>query len=917
MRIQDELRTLYPSQGWQNQKFIISELEQLALSFDSEELLGFLEGQLTHRVPYVRDQALFGMTLFFPPYYRRLFGIQDAEGGVWTDYAFKQVGYADVKRQQEERQAASEGIRRQAMAFLEPVVKALIAGVEQSPPAERLAPALALSQFRSRLAQKALVSQVERAPLDFGLLLATARSGAFRESEATFIKGCFKVAAKHPDPLLVLASLEGSSLEALLIEHGKRFKSLTLWNLAVALGHAGPTGDMDALMPFLSDADPWTRVYGMRLLEGSEDPRAVEVLESTLEEDASPFVRTRALRAAGSFRSRKASDLCLRGVRDDSPNVQAQALESLVRQHTRREDLVKIAQELRKSPHLRVQVNALLALADPSATTLPDELRALLGRSSALHRLEGTYALGFYRQRLSRDLLAFLALRDPVPAVRSQAVKSLSRFAAKDAGSQLLDLVLKGPGDTARVTAGALTRYSGDEAATLARTLGERLREAVSPACRAAALTAIGSLASRAGSTVVGLDTFLEALEDREATVRAGAIKGLRNQIHLVDRKVAPDLRRVAQTEDPGPAARLLSLASMLGDAKAVEDLAGRVASSNREIRGRAAEATLELGLVASEILPFAGFELWRRTLDAGAPGEKKDGEDRITQGWRLADPADVKRAEWQASKALDIYARSGDDLPAPLPEPTPAGPKSEAEMAELSRKIENAWKKPPSARGLGDRLQQNTYLVDADAQTKVGRLVEWLQFHPAVTSGKALLAVPVLALMAIGAVFAIGLPDPAPRELPPSVPSVLTVAGTEGKVTLGTSTDPASISAPLRKDESLSTDAGARALLLSGRGGRVELKESTRFTARDVSADGRDVTGTLETGLVEIDFRQGSRLILQQGSASILVENAAARCEIKDGGVEVTPKGPGASWTKAGETKAIEPGKTSFLEVH
>jgi hypothetical protein len=327
MRKQDELLVLYPHQDRFNKKYILTEIDGLSRTFDSDELLELLRREVGSNDPILAHQAFFGLTLFLPGFIARRFGVGPTEQGLWSRYeagtsaSAKSVIAASLER---------DRTRTFIYGKLEPVAQALFRSMDHGAPALRKLGRLALAQYPYRSLQEAILQASVRQP-DFELTMALARMGSGAEDPLALGTKVSVEAAQQASAHLALVALPPAELAREVAALAPRVGRLGRANLAIAISKHRDPAVLEGVEALTRFRESWVDVYAMRALQGVGAPDAMDGIVALYERHDNSFVRCQAIRALGGLGGRGSFDFLMARTRDADPAIQAQALESLIR----------------------------------------------------------------------------------------------------------------------------------------------------------------------------------------------------------------------------------------------------------------------------------------------------------------------------------------------------------------------------------------------------------------------------------------------------------------------------------------------------------------------------------------------------------------------------------------------------------
>ncbi|MBI4864769.1 MAG: HEAT repeat domain-containing protein [Candidatus Riflebacteria bacterium] len=915
MRRQDELLALYPGQDRLNRKFILSEVDRLSLAFDSEELLDFLQQEISEEDLLIRHQALFSLALFLPGYLRRKFSVSEAVGGVWSSYVARaKEAQRKAHEQAEERSRLRDLRRNQVFLRLSPVAQGLLSLLGRSTGRVHGLTRLVCAHYPLRRINQKLLELFRSSVAEFDLLLAFARSGG-AQADGELPALLTHHAAAQTDHLLLVSSIGPALVSRTILDLARATNTLGRMNLAQALAKANVADPVEVVRHLVGFGEGWVDVYCLAALAATGQAGFIDEVVAIHRATTHPFVKSQALRAAGSLGGPRAQQLCLESLGDRIEPIKAQALESLVRMRCPRETLREAAAPLLKSPFLRARVNALLATVDPRTGTFPSQLKELLLSNDPLHRLEAAYCFGYWQSPKSLNLLKTVATADPNPQVAAQAVKAISKFPAEMALGPLLAILKERSDQVALAVSRVMTRYEGAEARHVLQVLLSALGQASNDPHRALVYRAIGTLAGKV--EVRGdLAPLVRGLAETEPGPLLGALDGVKYQ----GRDPGPEGRRAlaAATFSPDPriACRALLDSVLLGDQDAIEKLAAKLSSPDDLTALRALEVCLELGVLASEVICEGRFPGWIFESESppreAAPSPPPEATDQVIPCFAVVPSASIKTAQDGLDPDFDVHrvAASGSDV------------------AQLARHLSSQQANKGSGRHLRRALTGNTYLVgngftdDAMGAGPLERLASRAgEVLEAIQERKLLLLVMALAVAAaVVAAFAFRagrFPRPPTRQSPvaDSSPS-LKVESLEGQVMVRPPGVPLRAGDRLKIGQTVAVvDAGRLSVVVQPAGGRMELGASTEVTIDAMSGDRGRLDLTLVPGDYRFDFSSGGSFQLRLPPYTLAGSRARLSLFKGTAGLSALPQGGTVTLCRDdGTTIPLELGKDVAL---
>lgn len=610
MRFQDELMMLFAGQGWQNQKFLLWQLEEFGHAFDAIEVLSFVREATAHPHVSVRRQAGWSLQLLAPTVYHRRFALRQFQGSIWTNLAVARKSTATLKRPAPEEPEFDQAAYDAALEWMRPLG---VAVVERIGRADGAVSELALSVAAGLPTSEVggfVAAHAAAHPGSFTSQLAemrvAARSGTFGTT--------FGAPAPDADPdlFMIAGCLPDDTLAECWRSAGFRWPRMARIALASSLGsRSTPTG-CPVVTGLLADHDPTVDAYLLRTVSRWPAAEALPVITGIARQTRSSFVRSQVLRAVAATGSPEAAAFIAQMIEGAEPTVQAQGLESLVTVGVGGSTLVKAAQSRLKHPDLRVRVNALLALATESGAIPVAPLFALVVDPSALHRLEAAYCLGFQCDERSRRLLEVFALQEPIGAVAIQAVKSLAKHPAVHSVEPLLDVIDRREDGVDVSAVRALGRFGASRSGDLESRLVSRLSRPSTVRQESRFVRALGELTARASTERV-TEALSQRLESPHFEVQRAALRAWITRIGLGTAGDTPQLSTLAQSADSRISTQAALALALVGRSEGLATLSRQVASSRATEAALALEAVQELGLLVGQVLPHGGlFHLGR-----------------------------------------------------------------------------------------------------------------------------------------------------------------------------------------------------------------------------------------------------------------------------------------------------------------
>jgi hypothetical protein len=895
MRRQDEIRLLFPNQVPANQKFLLSELDGFARAFDADEILDLLRSTMSGGATTLARQALATATSFLPPYVERCHGISGEQAGVWSQYMAEPVAMATAA---DERAKAEElhALRARAIARLMPLFNAFSGRLEDLPESVKPTAWLMLALLpEGHVHAKAFL---EKKPVPFNAVWAWAAGGGGASDPQRLTALLDRLGPGEPDVLLAALALPAEPLAALAARLAGRVDWKGAAHLAMALGRVGGPDALTRLEELSLHPTGWGDVYVLRAVEALGQQAGLKLVRHLHARAVHEFVRRQALRAAGGFVSEDAVSFCLSSLSGSEGSVTAQALESLVRLRCPRDDLLDAAKTLVSSGDLRVRVNALLATVDPDLGKLPKEFVELLRSDDPLARVEAAFCLGYWPSKGARDALAHFAAHDREPAVRVQAIKSLSKYGALRALPVLTQLVESAPPAEAALAARLVERLAPERMDGIAEFFTKELAKHEQPERRALLLTALAGISVRSPSPGVE-DILARALDSDSPVILMAALDAWKRLAARSSADLDTRLSRAMAHEDPRISASAAVVAVLRGNLKAIDELAAGVRAGAPEAKIAAhAHAALELALIATSVLAPAHAALARALeQDAARPAP--------SIGWmppksRVAAPAPAPDAE-------EAVADGAATL-------------REGELKDLLAELRAKESAPPKSMRIGDfgrRLEAQNYLVvpktaavALEAESRRARAARGFRQAAALARQHPVLLVPVASLAVI-----LGVVLFAPGEAPvrfevPAAPALTSVI-TTGKATVtGT---PLAASDVVRVGQEVKL-AGAEARFQTDAGDDVKLLADGAMTV--VEAGGADgLVLAPRAGTLEVAFGPGQRFLIKSDKRRVQGISAKLRCEVREDSWIVEVKFGDVMGTDAGGSRTLAVGSAHTLK--
>lgn len=594
MKRTDELLLVYPGQSRSVRKWILSQLDTLGGAFDAPELFAFLLSQTQDDESVVRNQALFSLQMFLPPFVRA-----------------RQASPSLVPP------ANPDGLRRAALDAAKPLVRALSGVAGRGVRAVRTLARLTLGQFPLPEVQQQFLAEYARTPGEFELLLGYARATAAGEMERPLVEIMKQYHREEPDLLLLVAGAAGDAATAAATALAGATNSLGRMNLAIALSKVQGGDRRSAAQALLALGEGWVAVHVLAALEVARDRAAVPFAANLLRHPTE-LVRLEAIRVAGALGGPDAVAVCLEAAKGGSPRQMAQALDSLVQLGAEPQVAEELAGRLLESPSPTARLSAVLAIADPADPRVARVMTQMVLSPEPHERLLAAFALGYRQGPGFLQYLSALATRDPCVPVRGQATKSLAKYPVAMALQPLLGL-LGDPDPRIASAAGlALTRYTGAEAQELGTGALAALTGTKPPGVRARLYRLQGHLAAKQNDADAEA-CLIAGLSEPEPEVVCGALDGIKQLGRARDVDGLQDkLRALIVHENPAIAARAATASVLLGHVEAISTLASGLSQAEPIAHATWLQQALDLGLSMTEALPAGSYPELAKELGPG-----------------------------------------------------------------------------------------------------------------------------------------------------------------------------------------------------------------------------------------------------------------------------------------------------------
>lgn len=599
MRRQDELISIYGGQSALGRKFLISQMEGLSRAFDSEELLDFLQGQLADTDATVRSQTLYTVAQFLPGFVQRRYAVSTQTMGTWSTYGAAVGGQPTPSRHDIRKRVKAPKVHQAALLAVRPVIDAIIARLGDLDGWNRTRALLALGHFGLRSSQSWLIDRLRSTRPELAVGLALAEIGS-EEASAALLSALKQYGSLVPDLYFLLSPAQGPASASMLLSAIPRTDTIGRMNLARALAGFSVTDIQAAFARLREHKEGWVECFALSSIEAAASPALLPTVIEAHRGARHWFIALAALKAAGGIRSEESIAFCIDALKDPSQRVAAVALESLVRLRTPPEQLRAAALPFLSSPDMKARVNAILAAVDSEDAPEAKPLLEMLVSTEPLSRLEAAYCLGYLQSTRALDLVGMLATMDPSYVVRHQAVKSLSKYPARDALKHLMPIILGEDARLALTAARVVARYEDDDARLVGQTLAEALKSARTNFTRTVLYRSLGQVTSRADFPE-GRAALTGGLAEPEPKVLSGVLSGWvlagpGGADFAANLLADPSLEKT-----PRLRARLLLARWNCGDLDAPARLAEMLRGGEPEALGPALDAVMEISLMLGE----------------------------------------------------------------------------------------------------------------------------------------------------------------------------------------------------------------------------------------------------------------------------------------------------------------------------
>lgn len=914
MRRQDEIRLHFPGEDARSQKLLLCELDGYAQAFDAEETYEFLLSVAANSEDLVHRQAIVTISLFLPRFVASRMGELATLAGVWS----MAPGYANdaqVKELDPTQIIARDRLRAAAVDALAPLGKKIADRLKALTGFTADTARLGLAFLGSDAALDALIADVRLTKGSFESLWAFAFGGGARRDKQVMIELLERHGWRHPDLLLAATPLEIDPLREVSNRLKGRLDWLGMSNLALALARnekVDPTADLE---PLIAGSNGWTQVYILRALAYSRRGSALPLIRRLHASTNHAFVRQQALRAAGAINSQDAIDFCLTQAEQGNGPEVAQAIESLVSLRCPRSDLENVAKKHLTSANLRTRVNAMLAVHDPQSPEWPAGFEDLLRSTDTLSRLEAAFCMGYWQNRPSLRALALQATGDGSPAVRQQAIKSLSKYQTVQAYPMLAHLLKSAPPAEAQTALRVLSRLGADQPGPIADFLMKEIADPKNQARRAMLVRALAAHGAATGH--VGGETALsDALNSSDRGVQAAALNGIKYIPEALRGNTLTTIRKLFKDPHPEVWAPAAVAGFLGGDLTSLDRLSEHVSSSDPERVSRAVFAFHELVLISTEVVGLAHDGLARALARSAAMAEKQPRQG-VTQRWI---PVVAGRPGAPALDEGEFPAPAGLTAPPPaapvdLAKPTDGG---NAAISDVLADLKKRYEAPDNKKAQVDLARDNYMVAGRDkaaamtheptglvAARRARQVVLFLRQNP-------VLLLPFVAFAVVAVVVLRSVTAPPPKlDLPPPVAlTVVTVkgkaAGDDTQVLLGAGD-------VVRAGKNLKLAPGAAATLVTDGGDRVAVKEESRMGVVLEPNTGFLVLGLAE-GHVDVAASQGRKVAVTWNDYRIEGTGARFTAVAVPGKLTVKALDPGVQFQRPGSSASpLEPGKEVY----
>jgi HEAT repeat protein len=642
MQYLDELLALYPEANRSNKKFILSSLLDAAPDRCGDETARLLWQETAEQDPIVRRQARYVLGRFLPRHTALNYGLPDPADRTSPTSATR------VEADDRLIEAEQTTLVQVAGYMLRKVLKEAWELAHSGSPRVRDAACLLMGKLWTHRTVKALGDRtLVEGRISFGPAFALAEIG-HKGARTALYEAAWAAGPTDPDIYMLLGSSPTKQSVSILEKHEEKATTYGRTNIAHALSSFPPAMARPLVERILSRDEDWPTAFVLDSIASWGDSSFFELAKQFFEKESSPFLRAQAARAIGTFRSPAAVEFCRARLKDKDPVVQAAAVDGLIRNATDlgalRDDILPLVES--SAPRVRVRTMLLLAQSDPAR--LQEMLTEMVGSESTKDRRAAVHVLGFFGGQGVEDLLGSIAVDDPAPNVRTQAIRSLAGLQTPPAVEQLVATM-------ARTTElddikDAMRALSCLDRALVGDALDGVLALpplATGAAGRALLLRTIGVLAAVAYRPPP--EVLLAALDDPEPTVVAGALEGVRR---LGDNVPIDTLKKLAKHQDSKVRTRAAGALLTAGEFSAATDFIEMLSKGRESVKMSALNMLVDVACLIPLAVASDRFQglcgLLRRQREApefatyqeGAPGTVSQVEIRP-----VAKPAAVERA--------------------------------------------------------------------------------------------------------------------------------------------------------------------------------------------------------------------------------------------------------------------------------
>ncbi|MBI4862052.1 MAG: HEAT repeat domain-containing protein [Candidatus Riflebacteria bacterium] len=909
MRRQDEIRLLLPSLNAASQKLLLSELDGYARSYDAEETHELLWSLASHAVDLVRHQALVTLSLFMPRFLAARMGALGQLASPWS--AFRQGEASAPPPISEDPARLARGacpagdpvrdrMRRTAVRALVPLARSVASRLpELSGPLLHTAK-LALAFLGSDAALDALIDDVRSHRGGFESLWAFAFGGGAGRDARLVLEILRRHGGDEPDTLLAAIPLDLESIRQVGAALRGRLDWLGVSNLAIALARQPDVDPVLDLDPLLQGASGWAQVYALRALAFSRKPTALPVIERTRGAATHPFVRQQAIRAAAGIGTADALLFCLECARQGQGHEVAQAIESLVALKCPGDKVAEVAAPHVASADLSLRVRALLATVEPPGPW-PASFIELLKSADPLPRLEAAFCLGYWPSQRALKILALQATSDEHPAVRQQAIKSLSKFPTAQAIPMLTHLIKTSAPPEAQTALRVMARSAADSPGGVAEFL---LRELAAQANRSRHAMLIRALASHAAAT--GQKTaeaaLIQALGSGDRPTLCAALEGFKELAPVCGDAARGILTRLM--DDPRPdvwgAAAVASF--LAGELSAIDRIEAHLASRDPDRISRAVLAFTELALLGTEVIGPQHRGLATALEPGQEPSEPEVTPPRVTRRFL---PAVAGQPGAPAQDEGELWSPSAGE-PDRSADPAPEAPDEMAETGVFDE-VKRCYEAPrPERPGLAPRLAAVSHLaVNGQAATGLARESTAAVWARRARRTALLLHRNRLLMLSLAALLGLALwlvrtgPVPTAAVRPPTT---LAVARVTGRATGDETGALLAAGDVVHAGQNLRTGPAASISLLTDGGDRISVGPESRMGLDLVGPRG-ELAVVLVEGTAEIEPGSGRTAGVTWHDFRLEASGSGVGLEASVGQLVVRPHGPGVRLYRPGES--------------